>query len=320
MPLLKKLRTLACKLEATVGTAETLSATDGAFNAQNIMIQADIDNLQRESSNTFGYLQSSQGAQGGTCSFSTDLQLTDDTEPLWLSTLLQACGYSVTASVFTPLSAGVTGSAGNGNKTVTIASYQDGVKKYLAGAVGNFRINAVSGRLVTIEWEFRGIWQTPVDAAMIVPTYPLDRPSRFANSTITYNSVAQCVESVVFDAGNEIILRECPDTEAGYKSGLIVDRTPTISINPEAQLVADEDRYGDWISGTEAPFSCDFIGNTGVGDSTPSSMTLAAPKAQIVDIQESDRNGLVTDEVSLQCNRNENNVDQDVSISFTAAS
>ena len=312
MPLLKTIRTLECGVETTIGTAA--SSLDGTFHAYDVMVQAEIENITRESSNTFGYLQSSQGGYKATVSFKTDLQLTATTAPSWLAILLQGCGYVASGSVFTPRSEGL--SASSGVKSVTLKSYQDGVIKSAVGCAGNFKITAPAGKLVTIEWEFQGVWVPPVDGAVPTPTYSVERPVRYADSAAIWNSNEHCVESVEFDAGNEIIMRECPDTVQGFKSGLIVNRTPMIKINPEAQLVADDDRYGDWLLGTEAAFTTSF--KSVLVDLSAVEMTLAAPKAQIVNIQEGDRNKLITDEIDLQCNRNGAAVDEDVSISFGA--
>jgi predicted PilT family ATPase len=52
---------------------------------------------------------------------------------------------------------------------------------------------------------------------------------------------------------------------------------------------------------------------------TNSVATFTAPKAQIVAITEADRNMIVTDEITWQCNRNGSNIDQEISLTFTAA-
>ena len=314
MPLLKTLRTIACAVETTIGTAEVLDATDGGFHCYDLMIQADIENLERESSNTFGTLQSSQGARKGTASFKVDLQLTGASAPAWLDVLLQGCGYVGTADVYSPVSEGL--SASSSVKSLTIASYQDGVVKSIRGAVGDFKIMATSGKLVTMEFEFQGVWNGVVDGAMIAPTYSTERPARYAGAAANYDGLEHCIESLEFSAGNEIVMRECPDTQAGFKSGLIVNRKPTITLNPEAQLVADYDVYGNWLLGKEAAFSTSF--DSLLASTQTASMVLAAPKAQVVNVQEGDRNNLVTDEIELQLNRNGTNIDEDVSITFSA--
>lgn len=314
MPLLKRLRTLAAKVENTIGTAESLTASEGAFNAYDVICQANIDMEDREAQGSFDMLSPVVGAQSGTLTFKTDLAWDGSAVPSWASVLLPGCGYVESTQVYYPTSE----APGSNVKTLTIGVFQDGLYKLLAGAMGTFKLTANAGKMAMIEWTFTGVWQAVTDSALIAPTYPTDKPLRFGNSTITWLTVAQCVEQVTFDAGNEVILRECPDTIAGYKSALIVSRKPEITFNPEQQLVADDagsDKYGDWIAGTEGVFSCAIDGPTGVVSN--GNVTFAAPQAQITNVQESDRNSLVVDEVTLACNKNGANKDQDVSITFT---
>lgn len=311
MPQLKVLRTLAAAIESTIGTPESLGASEGAYNAYDILIQCDNEKEARVAPGQMGTLKGVPGALGGTATFKLDVAWTGTGLPAWADTFLAACGYVASSQVLTPRSE----APGSNVKTLTIGAYQDGVFKSIAGAAGTFKIVAPAGKIVTFEFEFKGVWQAVSDQALISPTYPTDLPVRYANAVTTYNSIAQCVENLTFDAGNEVILRECPDTLGGYKSGLIVDRRPKFTINPEAQLVATEDRYGDWIAGEEYPLSCEFDGPA--GGTSNAKMTIAAPKAQIASIQEGERNKLVIDELEIDCNKNGANKDEDCSITFT---
>lgn len=306
MPILKKLQVFAAKVEGTIGTAETLTASEGVYNAYDIKIDGDIEVQMRESPAAFGKRKGTAGARGGKMTFKTDLAWLGSGLPAWASVLFPACGYVESSQVFTPRSE----APGTNVKTVTLGVF-DGRKKSLAGAMGNFKIVFPSGQLAYIEWEFTGVWQAPTDTTIITPSHPDDIAARFASSTVTYDSVAQCVENVTFDAGNEVVLRECPDTAAGFKSALIVDRSPKLTLNPEAQLVATDDRFGDWIAGTEAAFSLNVTGKA------DSDFTLAAPKAQIMSVKDADRNGFLVDEVEMHCNKNGTTNDEDVSLTFT---
>lgn len=313
MPVLKRLRTLAVAAETTPGTAESLSASNGAFNAYNIMAQAEVDVEQREGQGSFDYLSGVPGARAGSLSFSTDLWWDGTvTMPSWASVLLPACGVVESSQVYTPRSE----APGSNVKTATIACYlgpdgaSNGPVKTLAGAVGNFRIIMPTGRMITIEWEFRGVWQAVSDAALIAPTYPTDAPLRFASATLQYDSVDLCVENVTFDAGNQIKLLECPDTAAGFSYGLIVNREPRITANPEATRVAADDPYGDWLASSEASFAVTLDGPSN------STVVLTAPKAQIINVQESDRDRVVTDEIEWSCNKNGATKDECYNLTF----
>ena len=312
MPFLKKNRTLAAKVETTPGTAISLGAADGAFNAYDVIMQGEIEVEERPAQGSLDNLVGSVGQQKGTCSFKTDVGWDGLDLPDWASTLFPACGYTESTQVYTPKSE----APGSNNKTVTIGVYQGpGRVKQLAGAVGNFKFTMPAGRMITVEWEFQGVWQGVTDATIIAPTYPTAAALRFGSGTVTWNSVAQKVEQVTFDAGNEITVLEDASTAAGFSHGIITGRRPVFTLNPESQLVATDDKYGQWIAGSEHAFSCAIDGPAGSGSN--GAITLASTKAQIFNVQESDRNGVEIDEVELRCNKNGANLDQDVSITFT---
>lgn len=303
MSLLKKIRTLAAKVEATPGTAEALTAAEGVFNAYNLMIQANIPVEAREAQGTFGGLASVPGPRTGVATFRTDLGYNGTDVPTWATVLLPACGYVNSTGTFTPRSQ----APGSNVKTITIGSFQNGQFKSIAGAVGTFTITFPSGRNAYIDWTFTGIWQAPTSVAIIAPTYPTDTPMRAASMTTTYDSVAFCFEQLVFDAGNEVIMRECSTNVSGFSSGLIVNRVPIITANPESVLNATQDRFGKWLSGAEDALSI-AIG---------SAITISIPKAQVINLQEGDRNRVVIDDITWQANKNGTNNDQDVSIVFS---
>ncbi|NNE62357.1 MAG: hypothetical protein HKN35_15805 [Woeseia sp.] len=316
MPLLKRIQTIAAKVEGTIGTAETLTASEGVFNAFDIEINADIELFEREGQGSFNYLTGTSGARGGSMTFKTGMEWDGAAHPAWASVLFPACGWVASGDVYTPRSE----APGANVKTVTLAVYQNGLRKMLAGAVGTFKIVCPSGELTAIEWEFTGVWQAVADVAILAPTYPTDLPLRFGSAVVTYQAANVIVENVTLDAGNEIILREDPATAAGYVSGLIVSRKPMITFNPEAGLVAADaasDPYGDWLAHTEGIFSCKIDGPTGAN--TNGDFTFSAPKAQVMNVQQSERNRLLTHDVELVCNKNAATADEEVSLTFTDA-
>lgn len=308
MPLLKRKRVLAAAIESTPGTAEALSASNGAFNAYDVIAQAQIAVESREGQGGFGKLSGVPGARAGTLNFKVDLGWDGTaTIPTWASVLLPMCGWVNSSGAFTPR----TEAPGANVKTGTLATYVDGVKKTIAGASGNVRFVFPAGRMAFAEFSFTGVWQAVADVSLIAPTYPTALPLRYASATTTYDSVAMCVEQLAIDSGNTIKLRECGGSAAGFDYAIITDRSPRITANPEATLVATDDRYGDWLAATEAELSLLLNG--------PSSSTLEfeVPKAQIVNAQEGEREGLVIDDIEWMANKNGANQDEELSIIFT---
>jgi hypothetical protein len=306
--LLKQKRCLAAKVETTVGTAIALSGSDAAFNAYDVMIQPKINFQQREGQGGFGYLSSVPEGYIGEATFKTPLTFDGTNVPTWASVLLPACGFVETSQVFNP----VTEAPGSNVKTLTIGCFLDGVFKSIRGAMGNVKFVLPTGKMAYAEWTFSGAWVGPTDVAILTPTYPTSEHSiRASGGASSFNSVALCFENVTIDVGNVLTARECTTTESGIHSFLVTGRNPTITANPEAKLVATRDSYGNMLSRTEGIFTTTLLG------SGASTLAFSAPKAQITSISEADRNKLVTDEITWQCNRNGGTVDRELAITFT---
>lgn len=310
MTILKRRRVLAASIEATSGTAETLDATDAAFNAYDINLSLDTE-VQTREGQAFGQLPAIVGGHKAKFSFKIDLAWDGTaTEPGFADLFLPACGWVKTGQVYTPR----TEAPGTNVKTLTIERYTNGVKEQIFGASGTFKLVCPTGRTAYFEFEFTGVWGGRSDAAILSPTYPTDLPLRYANSTTTWNSVALCLENLTLDSGNTVTMRECATNSQGYGGTIITERKVKVTGNPEAKTVATQDRWGSLLSSAEYALTWDLDGPTN------SKVTISAPKAQIVKIGDGDRSGLVTDEIEWQCNRNGSTVDQEASITFTAAS
>lgn len=316
MPLLKKFRTMAAKIETTPGTAESLTAAEGVFNAYDLMIQPSIAMTDREGSGSFNYLTSISEGQTATVTFKTDLAWDGTaTEPTIFSVLMPACGWTESSNVWKPR----TETVGTNVKTVTLGVYiGDGtgntILKSIKGSVGTYVITLPTGRFITIEWTFTGVYVEPASTTMITPTYSTTNPLRFASAAAcTFNSVAMAVEQITIDAGNEVIMLEDPTSASGYSHGLIVNRRPTINANPESVLVATQNRHNVWTTST--PYAIQIT----LDGPTTSTLGITAPKAQIINIQEADRNKFVVDDVEFLCTKNGSTQNEELYFTFTPA-
>lgn len=313
MALLKRKRVLAAKIETTSGTAIALTGADASFNAYDVMIQPEIAFDGREGQGSFGPIASVPGAYKGKATFKTDCGWDGTlTEPTWADTFLPACGWVKSANaaisqIFSPRSE----APGTNVKTLTIGCYIDGIFKSISGAAGTFKMVNPTGKMAHIEWEFSGVWIAPTAVAILAPTYPTALPLRYANSTTTWNSVALCLENITLDAGNEVFMRECAAGN-GYEAALIVDRVVKVTGNPEMVTIATQDRYAQLLAMTEGVLTWSLDGPL------TSLLTISAPKAQIVNNQEGDRNKIITDELEWQCNQNASAVDGDITMTFTS--
>jgi hypothetical protein len=312
MPKLKKIRNLAAKIEGTIGTAESLTAAEGVFNAYNLMFQPTISKTVREAPGSFNRLTSVSEGQLATITFRTELAWGGtSTEPAIFSVLMPCCGWTESTNVWKPRSE----APGSNVKTCTMGCYVDGVLKTIKGAVGTWTMVLVAGQPIFIDWSFTGVYVEPTDTAIIAPTYPTDNVMRFASaSACSYNSVSLKTQNMTIAANNEITSLEDPTNATGYSSCIIVDRAPTIVCNPEMESIATQNRHNIFTDGLAYSLAVTLDGPTN------STLGILAPKAEIGNIQEGERGKIVTDEITFNCTKNGATQNEELYFTFTPAS
>lgn len=312
--MLTRRRVLGAAIESTSGTIETLDETNCEFNVMDLVYQANIDHDKRPSPGSFGHHAATMGMRAATITFKT--LLTGDGAggvPGWASTFLPACGWVNDSGTFSPK----TESPGSNVKTLTMAVYEDdGQVKKIRGAAGAWKIAAVDGKVIVVEWTFSGAYQTVVAGSL--PSgidYPEELGMRFAApETFTLGgSALACLETLEIDSGNTVHLRPCPNNAdgSGIATGIVTDRLPMLRMNPEARAVGTEDVFGKWTGGTEEALSL-------VLDDGTDQITIAAPKAQRINVQEGDRSGQQIEDIEFQCNKSADAGDDELTIAFAA--
>jgi len=305
MPLLRRKRVLAAKIETTNGTPISVSGTDAAFNVFDTLFQDTTEYIRREGQGSFSSIVGSIGPRGGTVSFSLDVLPGTTTHPAWALAFLPACGFVASTNVYTPR----TEAPGTNVKTLTIGGFQDGLYKQISGAVGTAVWRFEAGKPVMIDFTFTGIWSDPTDVAIISPTYPTTHPLRFVSSALAVGSYAPKVNNLTLDFGNQVALREDSSTAAGYRSAIITGREATIVIDPESELVATTPWHTDFSARTERAISW-ALSEGGIG------LSFSAPKAQLQSPQEGNRNDIQTEDLTFQLNRSAAAGDDELSITF----
>jgi hypothetical protein len=306
MPLLSRLSVLAAKVEGTPGTLETLTTAEAAFNVMNAEFNASIDVSVRPIQGSFRKLSGVPGQRLATCTFSIELIGTGaGGVPTWATVFLAGCGLVNTTGTVTPRNE----APGTNVKTLTIALFEAGRVKRMRGAVGNVVFEFTPGQAVMANFTFTGVFDSIADTALIVPTYPTLAPIRCSNGAATINSVAQVFSTCSFDVGNTLTVRPTITNAQGALHGIITDRTPMITIDPEATLIATSDIWGDWTGATTRALSLQF-------EDAADSITFAAPAVQRMTISNGEREGLRLDTQTLQCCRDGANAE--FSITFAA--
>ena len=312
MSLISRRSVFAAKVEATAGTAETLTATEAAFNARDFVIQPTVTMTRRQGQGGFNYLPGIAEGMLGTCTIVHDIAYDGTNLPSWASVLLPACGWVESTGVFTPR----TEAPGTNVKTLTIGHYKDGKRSLLSGCMGTFTITLDTGKLAFITFSFTGKYSTDeTDTAILSPTYPTVKPLRFAAGALTFNSVNLCTSTLSVDAGNTVTMRECVNASdrSGYHSAIVTDRAPVITADPESVLVATQNRDSLWLTSDPQALSLTI---NGPSDST---IVIAAPKAQIENKQQGNRNGIMSDDLTWLATANDSTPDMELSITFNAA-
>jgi hypothetical protein len=107
-----------------------------------------------------------------------------------------------------------------------------------------------------------------------------------------------------------VVLREDASDPSGYFSAIITDRKVTGTLDPEASLVATEDTYGaQWLDRAQRAMAIQL-------GSGLNRVDLDAPKLQITNVQDGDRNKIQIDQVEFQCNRSAAAGDDEFTIDF----
>ncbi|XZE20860.1 hypothetical protein SH449x_000750 [Pirellulaceae bacterium SH449] len=311
-PLLSRKSVFAAKIETTAGTAETITAAEGVFNAQDILLNANPTFTERPGQGGVGRRPSTVEGHTGQMTFRTEVGYDGTNIPTWASVLFPACGLVDNGSgVFFPRFE----APGTNVKTLTLAQYLDGKRRTLRGASGTFQMVFETGKLAYIDWTFSGIWGGETAVALIAPNYPeANTPLRVSGGATSFAGVNACCRQITFDVGNTVVGLECNDNTSnvtGFHYFLITDRNPTITGDPLSRLIAGQDRMAMMFGSTEG----EFIAS--IAAPSASAVTLNAPKAQLLSSQLGDRDGMAVDQLQWQCNRNVDAVDQEFSIAFT---
>lgn len=305
MPLIRKRSVLAAKIETTVGTAISVSASDATFNIFNASIQPDIPYSAREGQGSFSSLTGTLEGYAGTAKFSCELT-GGASVPAWASTFLPACGIVASSLVMSPQ----TNPPGSGGvKTLTIAHYIDGKRRAIRGAMGNAVFRFEAGKKIMVDFEFKGVWDGETDSAILTPTYTTVAPLRFVSSGLTIASYAAKCANMTIDLGNQVVLREDSAADGGYISAIITDRKMKGTIDPEATLVATRDNIGVWLGRTEGALAISLGAST-------NGVAFAAPKLQLTNVQEANRNDIAVDALDFALNRSTSAGDDELTITF----
>ena len=313
MPLVKRKTTVIAVAEATEGVLATVTeASDTIFLVEEATYRLEPERFSRAlGAVSFAKKAPLTGRRLVRIAFKSEVvgSATADTEPTW-GLFMAACGFkstivadtSVTYDPVTPSSA--TYGRANGNVSLTIQVYQDGVVKKARGCRGTVVIRGQAGGRVMYEWEFLGIYEAPSDTEYpsLVTGFDTPAPPILENAQFAFQGLSAgvaVIDSFSININNDLTARGDVSSASGLKSILVADRNIEGSIDPEQPLEADWSTPG----GITKRFADGAVGGLSlvVGSDAGNTITISAPAAQvqISDESEGERNGINTSEVSL---------------------
>ncbi len=294
MPLLSKKTVIKVKIETTMGTKV---AGDQALLAFDLEIKPTAPSEERAGTGLYlGRTEpNSLGEKSGTCSFTAELRGNGTTGlETGLAILLQASGCLKTNETYN------LHSTFTSQKTISIDVWKDGMKFGLAGAMGNVEISGESGKRVLCKFEFSGIWQAPVDEALPAFEPSTAMPMKFQGGTFTIGAAAKKVSKFNLNFNAQVVPEWDINAASGISTYIISDYDPQIQIDPEMELVAGNDFFGQWLAGTEAAIV--VMANDGT-----TKATITMPAVSYREISPVDRDGIFAGEITGQCSHSSGN-------------
>lgn len=314
---LTKFRLLLAKIEGTYGSDPTPTVGSNAIQAKNIKVNYQGDVLERDVyRSTLSPLSPLIGKRWTEISFDVELKASGSlgTAPA-IGALLQACGFSETVAagasvLYAPASTGI--------KSVTLYLYDIADTgncrlHKLTGARGTVSFKADAGQIAVASFKFMGIYNAMTDvSAPSAPTFESTKPPVVQSCTFSLNSVTSLVaQAVSLDVANEIVPQDDIASAGAIKAFILTGRKPAGQFNPEAVLAATYDFKGDFIAATQRALSL-LIGST-----SGNRITFAAPKLTPASISDSDKSGILTEDIPFRLGVSADAGNDELTINFT---
>jgi hypothetical protein len=311
---------IAAKIEVTEGTAESLTGTDGGILVIDPKIDMDIKMAERPIARpSLGTFAAIAGARSAKLSFRTELKGTGSaytvnsaTKPA-ISKYLEACAFLATFGSGATAAWCYSPTSGTGaslyTPTLTMAVWEDGVKKQLRGCRGNVKFTGKTGEPVYADFDFTGVLDTITDDPNPSPTFETQIPPVLLSTAISVGNYAVVSGSFSLDSGNTLALRDSLSSVDGYLSTLITQRKLSGRLDAEMTTVAAKDWFGIWRNSTNQSL---ILGNVGAGANNI--LKFVMPKLRFKKVSDTDQNGIAN--VGIDFDLEETTVDDEVTLYF----
>ena len=242
MVLLTRKTLVLAKIESTYGSDPTPSASTDAFLTMGTDVKRNFTAIQRDVQLASLTRKKDVGKERFTeVTFKYELVGSGAaaTAPR-TGILLQACGFAETVNSPTDVTYAPSSTS---LKSITLYVYKDGMRHIVTGCVGTFTLTCTAGNQAMLEFTFTGKYADKTDTAFPTPTYEttVDNPPLCVSAGLTYNSTSFVVNEVGVDMANTVSKRPSINEAFAIAGFQITDRKPSVTFDPEAELVATYD-------------------------------------------------------------------------------
>jgi hypothetical protein len=185
--------------------------------------------------------------------------------------------------------------ASSGVPSCSAARFKDGMKAKIHGARGNVAIDAKAGEPAFLAFNFEGVYSGVSDKALLSPTYETTSPPAFLNAQSVISGLTAVFTTANLDMQNTLAAREDANATKGIKSVIISARAPRLTLDPEMELVATEDYYGELVAATAGRWYAE------IGSTAGNKIVIAVPRTQYGGVDEGDREGIATANLEINC-------------------
>jgi hypothetical protein len=172
-------------------------------------------------------------------------------------------------------------------ESITLVMHKDGVMHTMPGCFGTFEVTAQSGDYAKVKWTFTGSFVEAVDDPNPAPIFERTLPSQVQLARLRIGGFSAVVDKMTFNQMNDVQIRPDVSAQDGYNGTRIVSRKPEGGINPEADLIANNDFWGDFAAADCMPFQMR------VGTVAGNTVWMICPNTQYSGLTYGDRNGIL---------------------------
>lgn len=194
------------------------------------------------------------------------------------------------------------------NYSLSLASIIDNHLFASRGCRGSWKLNAVAGEPMRLEFEMKGIEQSIVNLPSHVFNAPtMTTSSRFASAGFTADALAMRIQNLAFDMGAQLSVVDDPSFALGARSYRVSGRDPGGSFDPELTNLTAHDFWARWAAATANDIRVRIgTAETLLGTSSHvvgSTIWMDVPNAQYDPVTIGDRDGIATAAAAFKARR-----------------